>query len=221
MNHDAVIESTDISDAEVISRVLQGEKNLYAVIVRRYNQRLYRIGMSFLNDQLEVEDAMQVAYIHAYEGLSKFEFRASFSTWLSRILINEILLRKKKKRKNSLLVFDNTENRALLQVSTDSQTPANTMINTELKSILEEAISNLPEKYRTVFVMREMENMNVEETRECLAISDVNVKVRLNRAKAMLRKSLQHYYRNEDILHFHLSRCSRMVETVLNRIDPL
>lgn len=221
MNHDEVIESKDLSDAEVLSRVLQGEKNLYAIIVRRYNQRLYRIGMSFLNDEQEVEVAMQVAYIRAYEGLSKFAFRASFSTWLSRILINEILLRKKKKSKNSHLVYDHTENRALQQLSMNTQTPASTMINTELKSILEKAIRNLPEKYRTVFVMREIENLNVEETRECLAISDVNVKVRLNRAKAMLKKSLENYYRKEDILHFHLSHCNRMVETVLSRISQV
>lgn len=219
MNHDEVTESMDLSDADVVSRVLQGEKDLYAVIVRRYNQRLYRIGMSFLNDEQEVEDAMQVAYIHAYEGLSKFAFRASFSTWLSRILINEILLRKKKKSRNLLFVSENWENKSPYQSYSEMQTPATTMINTELKSILEGAIRNLPEKYRTVFVMREIENMNVEETRECLAISGINVKVRLNRAKAMLRKSLQHYYRNEDILHFHLTHCNRMVEAVLSRVN--
>jgi RNA polymerase sigma-70 factor (ECF subfamily) len=113
------------------------------------------------------------------------------------------------------------ENKALYQLSMDTQTPVTTMINTELKSIHEGAIRNLPEKYRTVFVMREIENMNVEETRACLAISVVNVKVRLNRAKTMLRKSLENYYRKEDILHFHLSRCNRMVEIVLNRISQV
>ena len=89
-----------LSDQEIITRILQGEKNLYAVIVRRYNQRLYRVAQSIINDDAEVEDIMQVAYINAWENLERFAFRASFSTWLTRILINESLLRLKKKSKS-------------------------------------------------------------------------------------------------------------------------
>ena len=89
-----------ISDHEIITRILTGEKNLYALIVRRYNQRLYRVAMSIINDDAEVEDVMQVTYINAYENLGKFAFKASFSTWLTRILINESLLRLKKRGKS-------------------------------------------------------------------------------------------------------------------------
>ena len=92
------------------------------------------------------------------------------------------------------------------------------MLNTELKTILENAISQLPEKYRVVFIMRELENMNVAETQECLGISEVNVKVRLNRAKALMRDSLSNFYKKEDILHFHLTRCDGMVERVLQQV---
>lgn len=92
---DAIVTGT-IPDNEIITRILKGEKNLYAIIVRRHNQRLYRVAMSIINDNGEVEDVMQVTYINAYENLAKFSFKATFSTWLTRILINESLLRLKK-----------------------------------------------------------------------------------------------------------------------------
>ena len=99
MNKERVPTSEILNDDEIIARILHGEKDLYSIIVRRYNQRLYRVGMSIINDDAEVEDAMQVAYINAYENLGKFAFKSSFPTWLTRILINECLLRLRKKKK--------------------------------------------------------------------------------------------------------------------------
>lgn len=219
MNNQHTILTDAVADTEIIARILQGQKDLYATIVRRYNQRLYRIGMSIINDDGEVEDIMQVAYIKAYENLEKFEGRSGFSTWLTRILINESLLRLKK-RKNSIHLNDDTMNNEIYQYhNIDTPTPVSTTLNSELKSILEKSIRQLPEKYRTVFVMREIINMNIAETKECLDISEVNVKVRLNRAKALLRSSLNKYYKPEDILHFHLTRCDRIVEWVMNSIE--
>ncbi|MEP6950804.1 MAG: RNA polymerase sigma factor [Ginsengibacter sp.] len=221
MNNQRTIVADTVSDNEIISRVLQSEKNLYANIVRRYNQRLYRVGMSIINDDAEVEDVMQVAYIKAYENLGKFEFKSAFSTWLTRILINESLLRMKK-RKQILNINDDVVSDQIYQSQlVDSQTPLMNVVNSELKGILEKAIRRLPEKYRAVFVMREIENMNVAETRECLDLSEVNVKVRLNRAKAMLKNSVSAYYQKDDILNFHLLRCDRIVENVMKQIDRL
>jgi len=213
--------SGGISDNEIIVRVLNGERDLYAIIVRRYNERLYRVGMAITGDDAETEDAMQTAYISAYENLKSFAFKAAFSTWLTRILINECNLRLKKRRPYVLLdkaVFTNGNYRGWAM---EVQTPAVKMLNSELKTMLEEAIRSLPEKYRTVFMMREIENMSVAETCSCLHISEVNVKVRLNRAKALLRKSLSLYYNKDEIFHFHLSRCDRMVEWVMNQIRNL
>jgi RNA polymerase sigma-70 factor (ECF subfamily) len=210
-----------ISDNEIVMRVLNGEKDLYALIVRRYNERLYRIGVSMIHDDAEIEDAMQTAYINAYENLGKFAFKAAFSTWLTRILINECILRLKKKR---LYVFLNKEvivNGDYSGQTMDVQTPAVKMLNSELKIKLEEAIRQLPEKYRIVFVMREIENMSVAETQTCLNLSEVNVKVRLNRAKALLRNALSTYYNKEEIFHFHLSRCDSMVERVMDQIKKM
>jgi len=218
MNNQTTIVPDAVADTELIAMILQGQKDLYTIIVRRYNQRLYRIGMSIINDDAEIEDVMQAAYLKAYENLEKFEARSSFSTWLTRILINESLLRLKKRKKSIHINDDTMDNEIYQQYSTDAQTPVLKTLNSELKNILEKSIRQLPEKYRTVFVMREIINMNVAETKECLAISEVNVKVRLNRAKALLKNSLNKYYQNEDILHFHLNRCDRIVERVMGSI---
>jgi RNA polymerase sigma-70 factor (ECF subfamily) len=219
MNNPDRINTDAISDNEIITRVLKGERDLYALLVRRYNQRLYRVGMSIINDDAEVEDVMQVAYIKAYENLKKFESRSSFSTWLTRILINESLLRIKKRKRSAAMIDSGMDNEIHQQSLEVSQTPLMKVLNSELKTMLEEAIRQLPEKYRVVFVMREVEDMNVAETQECLNLSEVNVKVRLNRAKAMLRDTLSAYYKSEDILSFHLSRCDRVTNNVMKKIE--
>ena len=219
INNPDIIATGTVSENEIISRVLTGDKNLYAILVRRYNQRLYRVGMSIINDEVEVEDAMQAAYIKAYENLEKFAFKSSFSTWLTRILINESLLRIKKRKQFLNLNDDMIENEMHHQSPGASQTPLMKIVNTELKEALETAIRQLPEKYRTVFVMREIEDMNVAETQECLDLTEVNVKVRLNRAKVMLQKSLSAFYKKEDLLHFHLSRCNKITEYVMIQIE--
>jgi len=208
-----------IPDDEIITRVLKGEKDLYALLVRKYNQRLYRIGLSLIGDDHETEDVMQTAYIKAYENLAKFEFKSAFSTWLIRILINESLLRIKKRKQSVTVNADIVNGKIYQQYSAGSQTPLMKVLNTELKKAIEEAIRQLPEKYRTVFIMREIEDMNVAETQECLALSEVNVKVRLNRAKAMLRDSLSAYYKQEELFPFHLSRCDRVIENVMKEIE--
>ena len=219
-NRDTIATET-ISDAEIIGRILEGEKNLYAIIVRRYNQRLYKVAMSIINDDAEVEDVMQVTYIKAYENLKQFAFKSSFSTWLIKILFNESLLRLKQ-RKKSITVSDETFHYEIDQPSgIEIQTPFMKILNVELKAILENAILNLPEKYRAVFIMREIEKMNVAETKECLDITEANVKVRLNRAKSLLKNSLREYYKNEDILQFHLTRCQKMVGLVIKQIEHL
>ncbi len=214
------VAGTALSDNEIIERVLRGEKNLYGIIVRRYNQRLYRIAISIINDDAEAEDIMQVSYINAYEGLAKFAFKSSFSTWITKILINESLLRIKKRKKATIALTEMIVGNAYHQTQIPAMQATDAKaLNTELKLILEKSIQQLPEKYRTVFIMREMEGMNIVETKNCLDISEVNVKVRLNRAKSLLKTALAEFYKNEDILHFHLSRCDRMVNEVLEQIN--
>jgi RNA polymerase sigma-70 factor (ECF subfamily) len=220
MNHPDILIDSNTMDIKIIREVLAGATDQYAHIVRKYNQRLYRIAMSIINDDAEAEDAMQVAYIKAYENLPKFEGRSGFATWLTRIMINESLLRVKK-RKRSLAMHDELVDPEKNDIPSATQTPDMKLINSELKQVLEKAISQLPEKYRTVFIMREIEQMNVAETQECLDISEANVKVRLNRAKAMLQESLSTLYKKEDLYHFHLSRCERITGKVMKQIELL
>ncbi len=204
---------TALSDEEIIERVLNGEKDLYEIIVRRYNQRLFRICRSFMKDSDEIDDIMQEAYVRAYEHLHAFEKRSKFSTWLTRILINEAIGASRKKGK-----FTPLDDAAQLSHSSN---PAHEVMNRELKHILESAIESLPEKYRSVYVMREMEGMSTAETGDCLNISQVNVKVRLNRAKEMLRGTLGKALAEPELLHFDLARCDRVATAVMRRIGVL
>ena len=205
------------SDQELIARILEGEKECYTQIVRRYNARLFRVGLGIMANETDVEEAMQVAYINAYENLAKFQFKSSFSTWLTRIMINECLLRLRKK-KTDFQLNDPHMLQELNHQQQEPRTPVSAALNAELKKILDESVRKLPDIYRVVFVMREIEQMSVGETQECLEISESNVKIRLNRAKAMLRESLSRYYQKDDLLHFHLSRCDRMVEAVWQKL---
>ncbi|MEI6949289.1 sigma-70 family RNA polymerase sigma factor [Paraflavisolibacter sp. H34] len=204
-----------LPDNEIIHRVLRGEKEWYALIVRRYNQRLYRIALSITKAEAEAEEAMQVAYIHAYEHLDHFAFRSAFATWLTRILINECLLQVKKRQQFTAMPD------APLSPHDHSPTPLTEVLRSELNQMLEQAILALPEKYRTVFVLREVEGLNVAETAASLDLSAVNIKVRLNRAKALLRQSLGQLYRKEELLPFHLSRCNRLTDQVMLRISRI
>jgi RNA polymerase sigma-70 factor (ECF subfamily) len=207
----------NMADTEIITRILTGEKELYAIIIRRYNRRLYRVAMSIVDNDSEVEDIMQVSYIKAYENLGKFGFRSGFATWLTRILINESLLRLRKR--NQLRFHQSNNDKPETGITHhEKQTPLSNTLNMELKQILEQSIRQLPDKYRTVFILREIENLNITETGQCLAISETNVKVRLNRAKAMLREVLSNFYSNDDIYHFHLTRCDRITDSVMQKI---
>ena len=202
----------EIADTELVARILAGEKRLFELIIRRFNQRLYRIGISILNNDPETEDAMQAAYISAYEHMDRFEARSSFGTWLTRIMVNECLAHKKKRRYHSEEPGKALENNKIMT------TPDRILINKELNGVLESAISGLPEKYRLVFVLREIEEMSVKETGEALGIEEPNVKVRLNRAKTMLRQNLNGYIKDH-VYSFHLSRCDRMVKAVFARLQ--
>lgn len=199
-----------MDDTELIKQILAGEKQLFEVIIRRYNQRLFRIGISILNNDSEAEEAMQAAYINAYEHLAQFEFRSAFGTWLTRIMLNQCY---KARRDQSRAITLPADSENLINM----KTPENVMASKELSRVLENAISGLPEKYRLVFVLRELEDLSVRETAEIAGIEESNVKVRLNRAKTMLRDNLTDYMR-DSIYPFHLTRCDRIVNNVMEKI---
>jgi len=201
-----------MSDEEIVERVVNGEQHLYEQLMRKYNSRMYRIAMSIINDDKEAEDIMQTAYINAYRQLKSFQGRSSFATWLTRILIYEALLHKKRKLKLQKVLMEKPDN------DYHNDTPLKGLMNKELKGLIESAVAKLPEKYRMVFVMREIQEMSTTETMEALNIGESNVKIRLSRAKEMLRTELLSYWQPKQLFEFNLVRCDVVVDYVMQAI---
>lgn len=211
---------SELQDEAVVSRVLAGETALFEILMRRYNQRLYRVSRMILRDDGEAEDVMQDAYVRAYEHLNQFAGKAAFSTWLTRIAIHEALARKRRRGRMEELdaLTANGDSMPILKSSTP--TPEANTAQAEARQLLEEAIDRLPENYRTVVVLREVEEMSVAETAESLGVTDAVIKTRLHRAHAMLRKDLYSRARGRatDLYQFHAVRCDRVVKAVFERI---
>lgn len=207
----------EYTDFEIIDKVVGGETKLFEVLIRRNNAALYKIGRSYRYNHHDTEDLMQEAYIAAFYSLPKFEKRSSFKTWLSRVMIN---LCYQKKQRSSFKNETPLENNEIGKVVPMFQQPSTmeTPVNKELGRVLENAISKIPEDYRIVFTLRELNGLSISETTEALQISESNVKVRLNRAKKMLRTEIEKMYAPEDIFEFNLIYCDRMVQTVMNKI---
>ncbi|MBA4056864.1 MAG: RNA polymerase subunit sigma-24 [Marivirga sp.] len=204
-----------LTDEEIVARIINGEKHLYELLIRKYNRRLYRISRSIINEDEEVEDIMQTAYLNAYTNLKAFKNKSMFSTWLTKILINESLLHKRRRIKLDQILIEKHE------LNYHDETPLTGLMNSELKIILEKSIAVLPEKYRLVFVMREIEEMSTNETMETLNLTESNVKVRLTRAKEMLRDALSSHYRFSGIYDFHLTRCDKITNQVMAQIKTI
>ncbi len=210
-----------MKDSEVIRRILSGEKELFEILLRRNNQKLYRVVRSYLKDESEVEDIMQNSYLKSYEKLAQFKHTSTYATWLIRIAINESLARLKEKGKIYQL-YDHSapsKNNAMLDVPDPNQlNPERKIIRQEAKQFLENTIDSLEQKYRTVYVLKEVENMSMAEIAECLDLSVSNVKVRLHRAKKMLKEALYKHTQSEEVFGFGHSRCDRITTNVMRSI---
>jgi RNA polymerase sigma-70 factor, ECF subfamily len=210
-----------LSDDDVVRRVLAGDAPLFEVLMRRYNQRLFRVARSVLKDPDEAEDVMQHTYVRAFEHLAQFAGRARFSTWLTKIALHEALGRARK-RDQPRRSADGVplEWAAVDAIESGDPDPEQQALQGEARSLLEATIGSLPPAYRMVFVMREIEGLDTAETAECLEVSDDVVKTRLRRARVMLRKALieRAGVATVTAFSFHLSRCDRVVARVLDRI---
>ena len=217
----ATSSSTQATDAEVVARVLAGEKELYELLMRRYNQKLYRAVRSFLWEGHDAEDAMQDTYLAADEKLHQFRHEALFSTWLVRIGINVALGKLREKKRYALGPAADDRLREvgkLLSQETVFLNPESIAIRKEVKQLLEKAIDCLPEKYRVVYMLREVEGMSLSEVVQCLGISESNVKVRLHRAKALLKECLYKLSVNRGVYEFGFKRCDQLVEKVMKAL---
>lgn len=213
-------DSHKITETEVIQRILGGEKQLYEILVRRNNQKLYRAIRGYLKDESEIEDIMQNSYIKAFTKLYQFKLESSFSTWLTRIAINESLARLKEKGKVYFLDEQSENNNVnILEIPDDKQlNPQTKMIRNESKQLLEKAIDKLDTKYRSVYILKEVEDMSLKEIAEAMDITVSNVKVRLFRAKEMIKETLFEITNEKNVFEFGFGRCDRITERVMKAI---
>jgi RNA polymerase sigma-70 factor (ECF subfamily) len=213
-----------ISDDEVVRRVRAGETGLFEVVMRRYNQRLYRVARAILRDDAEAEDVTQQAYVNAYRHLDQFAGRALFSTWLTRIAVHEALARARRRgqfdEKEAVRDWDGDTMGAVKSPGPD---PEHQALTGELRALLESAIEALPEHYRAVFVMRDVEGMSTAESAECLDITEETAKTRLHRARKLLRDTLYELAGVESAaaFSFHAPRCDRVVAAVFEQIEAI
>jgi RNA polymerase sigma-70 factor (ECF subfamily) len=221
-----------LADEEVVARVLAGDGALFEVLMRRYNQRLYRTARAIVRDEAEAEDVMQETYTRAYAALGQFEGRAQWSTWLTRIAVNESLARVRRGGRfvsreavgeEDLGDGRDTEQSPMndeRQASLRRTGPEAMASARELGGFLERAIDELPDTYRTVFVLREVEELSTAETAACLDITEELVKVRLHRARNELRRLLDERLgaATREVFDFHASRCDRVVAAVFGRL---
>jgi RNA polymerase sigma-70 factor (ECF subfamily) len=211
-----------LTDEEVVARVLAGETGMFEIVMRRHNQRLYRVARAILRNDGEAEDVMQDAYVRAYEHLDQFAGKAKFSTWLTRIAVHEALARQRRgNRYQELEPVSEREGDPMDRFASITPNPEQQASNSEIRRLLEEAVEKLPDSYRIVFMLRDVEEMSTIDTANALEITEENVKIRLHRARVLLRKSL--YARagieRKEAFNFNAVRCDRVVKNVFERIQ--
>jgi RNA polymerase sigma-70 factor, ECF subfamily len=213
-----------LPDTDIVRRVRAGEGALFEILMRRHNQRVYRAVRAIVRDEADVEDVMQQAYINVFTHLHQFEERSQFSTWLIRIALNEAFGRRKMQMSESVprVHSDAGDDRgeSMDTVTTPEADPERQAYAQELRRVLEAAVDTLPESYRTVFMLRDIEGLSTSETGEGLGLGDEAVKTRLHRARAMIRRAItvRMGVVTTGAFQFHAPRCDRVVTAVLARV---
>lgn len=202
---------------EIITNVLEGHTEGFEKLISDNNELLYRIGMSYINNHTEVEDLMQSTYLKAFEKLSSFNNKSAFSTWITRIMINEclMLLRSKKKRKE---IYYDDHNFLNSSEPVDDYSAETNLNYKELKAISEKIIFNLPEEYRIVFILRQVQKLSTKDVAEAIGISEENVKIRMFRARRMIQKMLLNYIGEDNIFSYDKKFCRILTQRVMANI---
>lgn len=223
METTAAVASEVDNDGALAHRVAAGDVGAFEALMRRHNRRLYRLARATLRDDREAEDALQDAYLLAYRRIGQFRGDAALGTWLFRLVLNECLARlRRSARRDRVLPLT-----PLLDEDIDTMAPSNTeapdraAARTEVREIIERKVDALPEAFRTVFVLRSVEEMSVEEVAACLSLPEATVRSRHFRARSLLRESLQSEFdvAERDLYEFGGSRCDRIVARVLQRLQ--
>jgi len=208
-----------LSDEQIVAQVVGGHTALFEVLMRRHNERIYRAARAIVRDEREAEDVMQQAYVNAYAHLRQFDNRAKFSTWLTRIAVNEALARAR--RLGRYEPYDEmTPVAGDMDMTRQQPDPERQAFARELSTLIESAVDGLPDGAREVFVLREIEGLSTAETAECLGVSEDVIKTRLSRARAALRRDLfeRAGLAASNAFRFERPRCDRVVAAVMERI---
>ena len=213
------------SDAALARRIAGGDTAAFELLMRRHNRALFRAARSITRDDAEAEDALQDAYLLAYRNIDRFRGDSTLSTWLTRIVINEAIARSRKSSRRAEVIRlagddDIHEAMEANMAETGSEQPEQAVMRGDARRLLERKIDALPEAFRTVFVLRAVEELSVEETASCLGIPEATVRTRFFRARSMLRESLSREfdYAMEEAFGFDGMRCDRIVAGTLARV---
>lgn len=212
--------SEQLTETEIIRRILNGEKALYEIIVRRFNPYLYKVGRSYNYHHEDTQDLVQETFVDAYKNLSQFGGRSEFRTWLIRIMLNNCYRKKGKASYTNEIVQELNDRAQPLFTNADTDTEKMVQ-NRELGHIIENALGKMPQDYRMAFSLREISGLPVAETASLLQISEANVKVRVNRARTMLRHEIEKTYSASELFEFNLIYCDRIVANVMQKIREL
>lgn len=222
------IDYANLDDAALVARVQHGDRDAFRQIMRHCNQRLFRAARGVVNDDAEAEDVVQEAYVHAFEKIGSFRGESSVLTWLTRIVLNGAHSRLRQRRETvDIEEADRHASQGDRIVPFPSkfgnEDPAAAAARSQIRMLVENAIDELPEPFRIVFVLREIEGCSVEETASSLELRTETVKTRLHRARRLLRAALTDTVSASltDAFPFLGSRCDRMTEAVLKRIDAV
>jgi RNA polymerase sigma-70 factor (ECF subfamily) len=216
-----------LPEPDLVRLVASGDHRAFEVMMRRHNRALYRTARSIMKDDAEAEDVLQEAYLQVYHKLDGFRGESSLATWLTRIVVNEALARLRKTTRRAEIIQisaepppeDDTVETPMNE--SPAEQPEQAASRAEVRRLLEQQIDALPDAFRTVFVLRAVEEMSVEETASCLGIPEATVRSRYFRAKGMLREALARELdvALESAFSFAGARCDRIVAGVLARLN--
>ncbi len=209
------------TDIEIARKIINGEIELFEIIIRRYNPYIYKIGRSYNYNHEDTQDLMQDTFIDAYTALSKFENRSSLKTWIIKIMLNNCYKKQHKWSSKNITSSEINDYSKPLFSTNENTDPIKKVMRKELNIVIENALEHIPLHYRLVFILREVNGLNIVETAEALEISETNVKTRLNRAKSMLRKEVEKSYSAEDIFEFNLIYCDAIVQCVMKKLKEI
>jgi len=215
------------TDADLVTAIRRHDQSAFETLMRRHNGKLFRIARAILRDDAEAEDALQDGYLHAYRRISEFRGDAQLSTWLVRIVINQALMRLRRQKRDRVVVpFGGGQGSDGDPTTADiaderGESPPDAALRGEVRRLLERRIDELPVAFRTVFVMREVEDMTVEETAACLSIPAATVRTRLFRARALLRDALARDMdpATVEVFGFAGARCDHIVQRVFSMLN--